>query len=352
MIEVTLSALLSCYCYRYNVRIFELIEEYGSLVELYALWKSNNVKLPALLQEQLSQAWQEDQMLAMQQQIKKYEITGLVISDTDYPEMLRHIADPPYVLYLRGKREVLDRVCLGCVGTRRVSQYGKRAIGRIIPSVSRYPLSIVSGLALGIDAEAHRAALACGLPTIAVLAAGLDRFEPTTNSGLAEQILKQGGCIISEYPPFVRPQKHHFLERNRIVAGICSAVVVVEGKEHSGSLVTARYALNYGREVGVVPGDIFLENTQGPLRLLRDGAWPIAEGGDIVAMLSLEENHLDASIEVVGAVAETLRGGPATLDSLCQKLNWPIGQVQAELTRLELEGEVECLATGAYYLKR
>ncbi|HEY1074418.1 MAG TPA: DNA-processing protein DprA [Patescibacteria group bacterium] len=350
--EVILSALLSRYCHFYNVKLFELVKVYDTLESLYAIWLTNPVSLPINLCRQLEVAWKETYKVEMQEQLHKHAIRGLLFNNQEYPDMLRHISDPPYVLYVRGNSDVLSNVCLACVGTRRMSGYGKRAISRLLSALSHYSLCIVSGLALGVDGEAHRVALESDLLTVAVLAAGLDRFEPTTNAPLAERIITQGGCLLSEYPPGVRPQKHHFLERNRIVAGISAATLIIEGKEHSGSLVTARYALANGREVGVVPGDIFLENTQGPLRLLRDGAWPIAEVGDILNMLSLDVVSQPISDEVLGEVAMALRAGPVSLDGLCEKLNWPIGQVQAELTRLELEGAVECLATGAYYLKR
>lgn len=347
--EVILTAALSEATHSYNYRLVSYLGECVSFEELFGAFKTDPTVLPENIRGILASCWGDKNLEIVHSRLEKNGIQACLITDDTYPVALRAIDDPPYVLYFHGDLSILNTyTCVACVGTRAISVYGRRAIGSLLRPLQGVPLCIVSGLALGIDAEVHRQALANNNATVAVLGGGLDRYEPLTNSTLGAQIA-QSGCVISEYPPGVRPQKHHFLERNRIIAGLSRATIIIEGKEHSGSLVTARLALKYGREVGVVPGDIFALNSQGPLRLLKDGAWPICESEDILTMcgVSLPSVKTEAETPLVAI----LRSSPQSLDALCRMLHCSLTSLQEDLTLLELEGRVAVTATGEYYIK-
>jgi DNA processing protein len=350
MDEILLAATLSAYTARYNTKLFELAEPFGCLKKLYAVWHKKPTSVPKEVSAVLAKAWQEKQLQTMAGLLRDYKIHTCLFTDPSYPYLLKEIPDKPYVLYWQGDFSILSQTNLSCVGTRMMSSYGKRAISTLFNPLKGYPICMISGLALGIDGEVHRTALRLGFKTAAILGAGLDRYEPTTHDHLAREILMHDGCVISEYPPGVRPQKHHFLERNRIIAGLSQATVVIEGKHHSGSLVTARNALTYGREVGVVPGDIFLANSEGPLRLLREGAWPIITHDDILAMLGIEQAAHTIKEENHGQVYFMLKEKPVSIDALAAGLSLSIAEIRQQVTLLELEGLIHATATGEYFI--
>jgi DNA processing protein len=200
-----------------------------------------------------------------------------------YPEPLAAVPDAPLALYVRGRLEEIPAVAV--VGSRAPTAYGRRMARRIAGDLARRGVAVVSGLARGIDAEAHAAALAAGGTTWAVLGSGLDEVYPPENRGLAERIAAEGGCVLSEYPLGTRPHKLAFPRRNRVVAGLSWATLVVEGRLSSGSCVTAARAADYGREVLAVPGPADSPLSEAPHRLLRDGARLAADAGDVLAVL-------------------------------------------------------------------
>ncbi len=348
--EALLAACLSVSSGWYNTKLFALTEQYGSLESLYKAWQSQKVT-HSELGPVLHRSWQTDSLERMEKLLHKLNIAAYTISDPDYPVLLKECSDPPFVLYSQGDISLLSRpAILSSVGTRMLTPYGKRAVLHLIGGLAAYPVVVVSGLALGVDAEVHKVCLDRSIPTVAVLGGGLDRYEPLTNSSIGRRIVAQGGCMVSEYPPGVRPQKHRFLERNRIIAGVAKATLLIEGKHHSGSLVTARYALSYGREVGIVPGDIFAPNSEAPLRLLKEGAWPITSSEDLLSLLGLEQSQ-SLTIKPTTALYQLLQTGPISLDLLCQQLALALPQLQEELTLLEIEGWVGVTAQGDYYAK-
>lgn len=214
------------------------------------------------------------------------------LTKSQLPALLREIYKPPEKLYYRGDIEVIEKTCISIVGTRRMTDYGEEMTRQIIEEISTLDVVIVSGLAKGIDSIAHLAALDNGLSTIAVLGSGIDNIYPTQNISLARRIEQEGGLILSEYPADKAPMIHHFPERNRIVSGLSIATIVIEAPEKSGALITARCALEQGREIFVVPGDIDRDSSLGPLRLLQNGgAYPISSGYDIIALLE-KQPHL------------------------------------------------------------
>jgi DNA processing protein len=349
MQEILLSATLSRYSSLYNIKLLEIVNHYGSLNALYEEWETSNLSIPDTLKPLLDRSWQTDQFQEMEKGLALHSIKAFKLADPEYPALLREISDPPYVLYVKGDISTLTTATtVSCVGTRNITPYGKRAISHLLTPLKGYNLCIVSGLALGVDAEVHRVAINQGIKTVGVLGAGLDKYEPLTNQRLGEEIV-QTACLISEYPPGVRPQKHHFLERNRIIAGLSKATVVIEGKRISGALVTAKYALQYGREAGCVPGDIFISTSQGTNSLLSEGAWCVTESGDILAMLGIEAEKQVSFGPPKNEVHALLAQAPLTSDMIQVKLGVSIQEVQQQLTVLEMDGLLVQTPSGEYY---
>ena len=210
-------------------------------------------------------------------------VSAVTRSHGKYPRMLGFIGDPPKLLYIKG---IVDnsRKCVAIVGSRNPSPYGLKCATFFAKELSENGYVIVSGLALGIDSRAHITALENGGTTYSVLGSGLGNIYPVQNTGLAEQIAS-AGALMTEYPPYAAPDRWHFPERNRIVSGICHAVLIVEGKENSGSLITAAHSIEQGREVFCIPGNIFSENSRGVNALINDGARLVNRPEEIIGYL-------------------------------------------------------------------
>ena len=202
----------------------------------------------------------------------KNNIDIISINESEYPELLKKIYDPPLSLYIRGHKDILNNSSIAIIGCRDCSQYGKNVARELAYNIAGQKINIISGLAKGIDGIAHKSAIQADGKTIAVLGNGLDAIYPKENIPLAIEILKTGGAIISEYPLGEKPQKQNFPERNRIVSGISNGIIVVEAKEKSGTLITVDFALEQGRDVFVVPGNINSETSKGTNELIRQGA--------------------------------------------------------------------------------
>ena len=258
-------------------------------------------------------------------------IEVLTLADDDYPPLLREIPDPPLVLYVRGLREVwreaLAAPCLAIVGSRRSSSYGINAAGSLARELAGSRLTIVSGLARGIDAAAHRGALEAGGRTLAVVGTGLDLTYPREHRELANQIAA-AGAIISEFPLGTPPLPQNFPYRNRILSGLCFGVLIVEAAEHSGSLITARMAAEQGRDVYAVPGNITSQTSFGPNYLIKDGAKLIPCGRDV-----LEELPPDLRTRLDGAASTA--DGPVRATPLQQSIDAVVLSA-AELAVLEM----------------
>ena len=214
----------------------------------------------------------------------------------NYPALLKQIHDPPHTLFVRGTLPQSD-FTLGVVGTRMATVYGRQIVEQIVAPLARSGMIVVSGLALGIDALAHDVTIREGGITVAVLGGGCDRASiyPTSNRALAERILEHGGALISEYPPGTLAMPFHFPNRNRIISGMSRGVFVIEAAEDSGSLITARAALDQNREVFTVPGDITRDTSKGPNNLLKMGAHPVLAHEDILDALKLQPLPLPRS---------------------------------------------------------
>ncbi|MGH3073129.1 MAG: DNA-processing protein DprA [Gaiellaceae bacterium] len=267
----------------------------------------------------------------------------LARSDPAFPPLLRAIHDPPPGLFVRGDAEVtlLARPAVAVVGARACSAYGRqiaRSLGRDLAAAG---LVVVSGLARGVDAESHRGALEADGVTAAVLGCGIDRDYPAAHRELARQVAAVG-LVISEYAPGVEPAPWRFPARNRIVAGLCAATVVVEARERSGALITADFALEEGREVFAVPGEITSALSAGSNALLRLGATPLTSAQDVLESYGLVASAaaaLDVS-ETAHRVLELVRDGAAGADELARATGLAAGEVAVALTELELAGAV------------
>lgn len=264
------------------------------------------------------------------------------IGPSEFPALLREIPDAPHSLYIRGALPLPGHTLLSVVGSRRMSTYGKDACEHLIRGLSGYPISIVSGLALGIDGVAHRAALNAGLHTVAVLGSGLEDqvLYPTSHRALARAILDSGGALVSEEAPDFKPRPESFPKRNRIMAGMSHAVLVVEATLHSGTLVTARLASDYNRDVFTVPGSLFSENTEGPHLLLSLGATPVRSAGDILQALGFEAEarpDITALTEDEARVHDAL-SEPRSRDELVRLLGVDTASANALLISMELKG--------------
>lgn len=212
----------------------------------------------------------------------------------DFPKLLREIPDKPALLYIRGALPSEDLKYLCVVGSRACSIYGKRMTQKLIAGLAKYPVAIISGLALGIDSEAHKAALDVGLPTVAVLPSSADdaSLYPTSNVQLAHRILTAGGALVSENKPPWKAAIFSFPQRNRIMSGMSVATLIVEAGEKSGTLITARLALDYNREVLAVPHELGRESGAGVNRLIREGATLVRDSSDILQALGLKEKDI------------------------------------------------------------
>ena len=219
-----------------------------------------------------------------------YEIREL--AKNEFPASLLEIPQPPKKLFLAGELPPKDGILLAVVGSRKYTSYGKDACEKIIEGLTGYPIVIVSGLALGIDAIAHKSALRAGLKTIAVPGSGIHPkvIYPRMNFALAEEIVANGGAILSEYEPDFRATTWSFPARNRIMAGLCRAVLIIEADERSGTLITARLATEYNRDVYVIPNGIFSPGSCGSNKLLKQGAYPITDAVDILELLGLKKD--------------------------------------------------------------
>src|SRR3989344_6877461 len=260
------------------------------------------------------------------------------------PPLLREIADPPKKLYVRGKLPSTDWKWLAVVGSRAMTSYGRQACLHLISGLRGYPVVIVSGLAFGVDAAAHKAALEAGLPTVGVPGAGLDWsvVYPRADVSLAREIIKAGGALLSEYEPELKAADYTFPQRNRIMAGLCQATLMIEAKERSGSLISARLTTEYNRELLVVPGSIFSPESRGTHQFLKLGATPVTSPEDILRALGIETQtremtlHIDL-FENERRVLEIIVS-PVSRDKLLETLKLPVSEANILLSTMEIKG--------------
>ncbi len=290
--------------------------------------------------------------------LKRYKVKVLTSGSATYPQRLKEIYDYPPVLYVRGNPLPEDETCLAVVGTRRATVYGRQVTEEIVSDLARNKVTIVSGLAKGIDSIAHRAALEAGGRTIAVFACGLDIVYPAENANLAREIMEHG-ALISEYPLGIRPKADNFPRRNRIMSGLSLGVLVVEAGESSGALITANQALEQNRDVFAVPGSILSPSSRGTNHLIQEGAKLVRNHVDILEELNLamvaqqlEMKEILPADETESLLLKQLSAEPTHIDEVCRHSRLTPALVSSTLTMMELKGMVKQVGGMNYVLAR
>lgn len=302
--------------------------------------------------------------------LAKKKMALVLREDAQYPPLLRQIAHPPHLLYVYGETDLTDRFPVAVVGTRRASAYGLTHTREIAAELAQTGVCVVSGLALGIDAAAHTGALDGGGRTVAVLGSALDKPYPQENDPLMRRILESGGSVVSEYAPGTPPSRYSFLQRNRIIAGMCLGTLVTEGPRRSGALNTATRTLENGREVFALPGNVDSPGAQLPNMLISEGARLVTGAADILSALVIEPKDapkaaqaavapMEAPVEkkphIPGGLDETQRAicaallaGEADFDALCAVSGLESDELGALLIEMEMDGLVMPLAGTRY----
>lgn len=268
-----------------------------------------------------------------------------------FPKLLSEISDPPQELFLIGNLPSEDHIFLAVVGSRKFTNYGKEATEHVIAGLKGFPIVIVSGLAIGIDSIAHNAALNAGLTTIAIPGSGLsDRvLYPASNRSLAKKIVERGGALLSPFEPDFKATQWSFPARNRIMAGISQAVLIIEAEEKSGTLITARLALDYNRDVYAVPGSIFSATSRGTNSLIAQGATPVTKSADVLSALGFaidEKNGKAGDTSPADMLPEekmvwNLLESPLERDDLLRMMNMQISKANGVLSLMEIKGIIK-----------
>ena len=269
-------------------------------------------------------------------------------NEPEYPQRLHELRSPPERIWARGDLALLDRPCVAIVGTRRATEYAERITAELARTLARAGASVISGLARGVDAAAHRGALEVDGATCAVLGTGLDVAYPKGHASL-QSVIGRRGLLLSEIEPTSAAHRGSFPQRNRIIAALASVTIVVEAGFKSGALLTAKHADDIGRTVAAVPGPIDVPQAQGSNELLRDGATVIATLADAVALMGLTApvrrvEYPEGSSE--RRMWDTISAGAADLDTLCSRSGLPVEDGMAAVTTLEMHGLIECGLTG------
>lgn len=279
------------------------------------------------------------------------------ITDPEYPASLKKIKDAPKILYYRGVLPKDNEQCFAVVGTRHPSEYGHQAALQISQNLINHNITIVSGLAPGIDTFSHKAVVEMKKRTIAVLGSGIDEktIYPRTNLLLSRKIIEYGGCLISELPEGTSGTRFTFPNRNRIISGLSSGVLVVEAKEKSGSLITANYAKKQNKKLFAVPGPIYSSNSWGPNELIKTGAKLVTTAKDIleelkIKQLQLSRHEIDADNEEERLILDILKNGPADIDKIIEKTKIKASLVASTLALMEVSDKVRNLGSNTYSL--
>lgn len=295
--------------------------------------------------------------------MESHDVHLCFFTDDHYPKRLNSCIDAPYMFYYKGDADFNRPKVVSMVGTRNASQYGKDVVKKIISELKEYNVSIISGLAKGIDTVAHEQALAMGLNTVAVLGSGLGVVYPKSNYKLIDKIVDHGGTLISEYPFMQQPDRQNFPKRNRIIAGLSDATIVIETAQKGGSIITAYIAHSYNRDVFAVPGSVFNTLQDGCNQLIRKNvAAAITSGHELLEMMGWEEGKtqnqniqrnlfVDLSEEEDYVVNVLKEKGEMPIDEIhCKCTNYPVSKIAGILLGLELKGMIECKPGKVYKL--
>jgi DNA processing protein len=330
------------------VRLRKLLDHFGDAESAWGASQSALVSagITPKLAERVTQIRSQVNLEALWAETIDKGITVLTWDDAAYPAYLKEVDQPPPILYLRGELTPDDAYAVAIVGTRNVTAYGRQVAEELSAYLARNGVTVVSGLARGVDAIAHSAALKSGGRTLAVLGSGVDRIYPPEHRKMAEEII-QRGALISDYAPGTPPDSTNFPPRNRIISGLSLAVVVIEAGETSGALITAEFAVEQGREVFAVPGNILAPQSKGTNRLIQNGARPLLNPQDVLEALDLTRNTEQKFIrraiptdETEAKLLEALSHEPVHVDAIRNQTGLPIEKVSATLTMMELKGMV------------
>lgn len=340
---------------RFGPKSFQHLLAYTS--ELASLWDEiDHSLLPGVHPElvgRIIQIKQQTNLEQLHEKLARLSVQVITLHDPAYPALLKEIAVPPAVLFVRG--ELVDQPTIAVVGTRSMTPYGKRVVGDIVTELARQGLVVVSGLALGIDGAAHRAALDGKGGTWAVLASGVDQPYPASHRQLAQDILASGGALISEFPLGTGALRHHFPIRNRIIAGLSKATLVIEASEQSGTLLTARAALESNRDVLTVPGSIYSPHSRGPHSLLQLGAKLVQSAEDVLFELHLTNTRNEQVVKTIvpdsneeALILAALGADPMTMDDLVEAVGLPAATVMSTVTLMEMKGRLRNLGNNCF----
>jgi DNA processing protein len=330
------------------VRLQGLIAHFGDLESAWAADPADLAEagLGAKVIERILAARETVSLDHVWEKIESQGIKILTWGDEAYPARLKEIDQPPPVLYIRGEYLPDDLFAVAVVGTRKVTPYGRQVTEEIASFLAGNGITVVSGLARGVDAVAHHAALRAGGRTMGILGSGVDKIYPPEHRALAEQIIERG-ALVSDYAVGTPPDASNFPPRNRIIAGLSLAVVVVEAAETSGALITAEFAAGQGREVFAVPGSILAPQSKGTNRLIQKGAQPLLSPADLMQALDLTRvgaqktaRKILPADEVEARVLTVLSGEPLHVDEIRNQANLPIEKISAALALMELKGMV------------
>ncbi|HET9906905.1 MAG TPA: DNA-processing protein DprA [Anaerolineales bacterium] len=338
------------------VRMQALIQYFG---DLEVAWKASpielaNAKLGKKLIERVIQARAGVDLDKLWDKIQKQGIKILTWQDETYPQRLKEIDQPPPVLYIRGDYLPDDLFAVAIVGTRRVTAYGRQITEELSAFLAAQRITVISGLARGVDAVAHQTALKAGGRSIGVLGSGVDKIYPPEHRGMAEQMM-QCGAIISDYAPGTPPEASNFPPRNRIISGLSLAVVVIEAGETSGALITAEFAAEQGREIFAVPGSILAPQSKGTNKLIQNGALPLLSVNDLMQALDLTRmgeqkaaRKIIPADEIEARLLNVIGTEPLHVDEIRNQAELPIEKVSAALALMELKGVVRQVGGMTY----
>jgi DNA processing protein len=339
------------------VRLARLTDHFGSIE---SAWNAPGADLRLVLDEH-----SVDSLIAVRrtydpdaeiERIERLDVSVTTLDQPDYPRLLAEIPNPPAVLYYKGTLDEGDINALGMVGTRRCTPYGRQIAHTMASELAAAGVTVVSGLALGIDGQAHRGALDGGGRTLAILGSGVDIIYPSSHRDLAEKVMANG-AVISDYPPGTKPDARNFPPRNRIIAGLSRGVVVVESPLRSGALITVDFAADYGRDVYCVPGNALSEASAGCHRVIRDGGRLVASAADLLEDLGITAPEPGSAVQQAFPMTDAerhlfnyIRWEPQYIDEIAASAGLPAHDCGAMLTMLELKGAVR--DTGGLHFVR
>ncbi|HMB26041.1 MAG TPA: DNA-processing protein DprA, partial [Patescibacteria group bacterium] len=324
--------------------------------------ESFELKQAGFTEKNLEQFNLQKQEIDPDQELKKMQdlnIKAITINSEKYPQILKQIFSPPFILYYQGNIELLNSQCLATVGSRKITAYGQIACRQILEPLTKQDLTIVSGLALGVDALAHSICLENNSPTIAVLGSGLDpkNLYPATNRALAKGIVEKNGLLLSEFPLGTMPLKYNFPRRNRIISGLSQGVLVVEAAESSGALITAKFALEQNREIFAIPGQINHPLSEGTNKLIQNGAKLVQTAEDILEELNIKQlKSFQKNRQTIPDSAEEatilkhLENEPLHINEIIKRSGLTAKEVNSCLIVLEMKGLVKDTGNNNYMI--